>query len=265
MTEKSKFMGVASSPQSTDAPHDHFERLVNIPGTGPIDEIATTMDAITHIRGFMADLDPYDLREGGPLDVQPGLTPTEFYERCLRDRLQRSSFWKNAEVICTGNGLALVHRLNEPLVCKSEIDVRHFDLQLKIIHTSLPSDPDQGGVCMMPRVPGSVNTKHGDYRPVVQLAQGTPITHQQFVEFAERMIADPMTVILETLFGGTRIKPCPICRQDGSSLMPVQKGRFVKCKKCEKYSMGDFYRTILKDDDTINQLTTKEVHHEFIN
>ena len=191
----------------TDPPHDIFERLVNTPGTGTLREMATAVEDITVVRGFMTDIDPYHFREGGPLGVQAGLPPTEFYERHFRVPLQRAPFWKNAEVICTGNGLALVQRFDEPLVFRHETDVRRFDIQVKIAHTSLPSDPRQGGVCQMPRVPGSVNTKYGQPRPVVRLAEGISITHKQFEEFVERVISEPMTSILETLFGATQICP----------------------------------------------------------
>lgn len=241
-----------------ESPRDIFERLVNTPGEGPIHEMATAVDDITIVRASMTDLDPYHFREGGPLGIQSGLSPAEFYERHLRDRLQRSPFWKNAEVICTGNGLALVQRFIEPLLCKTVTDVRRFDLQVKIIHTSLPSDPDQGGVCQMPRVPGSVNSKYGKDRPVVRLSEGTPITHQQFVEFADRMIVEPMTVVIETLFGKTKLQPCPLCGRKDAQFTPVQKGRGAKCSKCGQYSIGKFYSTILKDREFADQLEQSE-------
>lgn len=209
------------------------------------------MEDITLTRGFMTDLDPYHFREGGPLGIQADLSPTEFYERHLHEWLERSAFWKNAEVICTGNGLALIQRFEQPLLCSSIIDVQRFDLQVKLVHTSLPSDPDQGGVCQTPRVPGSINTKNGNDRPVVLLVKGTPISYPQFIEFTERMAKEPMTVILETLFGKQQISPCPLCGQKDSRLASVHKGRLAKCNRCGEFSMGKFYRKILKDREQV--------------
>jgi hypothetical protein len=239
--------------KNTDAPRDFFERLVNTPGVGTLKEIATAMDDITLTRGFMADIDPYHFREGGPLGIQAGLSPLEFYEKHLRNWQQRSPFWKNAEVLCTGNGLAFVHRLCEPVLLRDATDVQRFDLLVKITHTSLPADPDQGGICQMPRVPGSLNTKHGKDRPVVLLSEGSPIPYSQFNEFANRMFVEPMTVILETLFGGKRICPCPFCRRSDSQLTPSHRGRSAKCNRCREFSMGKFYSSILKDREPINQ------------
>ena len=236
-----------------DSPRDHFERLVNTPGTGTLEEMATAMDDITLTRGFMTDIDPYHFQESKVLGIQADLSPAEFYEKHLRDRLQRSPFWKNADVICTGNGLALVHRFDEPLIFQDTTTVRRFDLQVRIIHTSLPSDPDQGGICQMPRVSGSVNTKHNNDRPVVLLSEGTPISHQQFVGFAERMIEEPMTMVLEILFGRRQISLCPLCHKKGSQLTPAQKGRVAKCSKCGTHSMGKFYSRILIDREQIQQ------------
>lgn len=250
------------APIDPDAPRDQFERLVNTPGSGSLQEMATAVEDITVARGFMTDLDPYHFREGGPLGIRAGLSPTEFYERHLRDRLQRSPFWKHADVICTGNGLALVQRFTEPILFRHETDVRRFDIMVKIVHASLPSDPDQGGVCQMPRVPGSVNSKRDQPRPVVRLAEGTPITNQQFEQFGERIIAEPMTVVLETLFGSTRICPCPLCGRADAQLTPAQKGKALRCSKCGQHTMGKFYSTILLDRESVNQFEETEETNE---
>lgn len=226
---------------------DQFERLVNTPGIGTIREMSTAVTDITVARGFMTDLDPYTFREGGPLGIETGLSPAEFYERHLRDRLQWSAFWQNAEVICSGGGLALVQRFVEPVSFRHETDARRFDLLVRIIHASLPSDPDQGGINQMPRVPGSVNGKYDPPRPVVRLAEGTPITHRQFEEFAERMTQEPMTVVLETLFGTAQANPCPLCGRADSRLVPTQNKDAFYCNKCGQHSMGRFYGTILQD------------------
>jgi len=97
---------------------------------------------------------------------------------------------------------------------------------------------------------GATNGKFDPPRVVTQLREGQPISKDEVLAFASRMIKEPSHVWMNLFFGGDKASPCPLCRGEDTSLGIAGAWR-VRCYKCGPKDASSlvyrFYKTNFRD------------------
>ncbi|MDG3005902.1 hypothetical protein [Paludisphaera mucosa] len=225
---------------------DVREALYNDRPTGPVHQIQLPTERITVLHGFMLDLDPKLLRPGNAL-FPPDPDPRRFYEN-IRPVLLRHPIVRHAEIRASGTGLhALVH-LEPPVELTSAADQRRWAALVRSVQCTLPSDPAAPGITALTRPVGSTNSKNGAV--VETLWAGEPIAPGRLEEFVGSVIADPFRAVATILLGADQVRPCPVCRGEGSRLDVLARHGFCY-EGCRKIDLGKLLDAIYKTDEPV--------------
>jgi len=247
----------ASRATKTEAPGRNDEREATYNGRkrGPATAIATPVDQVAAINGFMIDLDLKILASEVIGDEAAG-SAEAFYKQHVAAWLDRDPVLKKAEVRDTGGGLHILLLLDEPVIVVPG-QQRAWDGVARGLHGVLPGDPNLSGIIAMTRPVGALNTKYDPPREVRLLREGQPVTQREILDLLERTATTPARVWMNVLHGGERASPCPLCRGEGTSL-GVAGGWQVQCYDCGRRDAAALiYRFY-----TPKFLTErKEVHH----
>lgn len=247
----------ASRGPKPEAPglNDEREATYNSRKRGPATAIATPVDQIAAINGFMIDLDLKILAPEVIGDEAAG-SAEAFYKQHVAAWLDHDPVLKKAEVRDTGGGLHVLLQLDEPVIVAPG-QQRAWDGVARGIHGVLPGDPNLSGIIAMTRPVGALNTKYAPPREVRLLREGQPVTQREILDLVERTANAPARVWMNVLHGGERASPCPLCRGEGTSL-GVAGNWQVQCYDCgRKDAAALIYRFYTPEFLT----ERKEVHH----
>ncbi len=224
-----------------DGRDDPREQLYNAREVGPFRSVQRGADQIAILWGYFFDLD-LGLFRPGPLC--PGLEagPGGFFEQTVRPWLARHPVLAEAEVRCSGTGLHVITWLEEPVEFDTDGRRRRWDGMVRAIQALLPVDPHQPGIAGLTRPVGSVNSKNGS--TVVRLKDGTPVAAERVERLFEQMHKSPFMTVMSVLLGGERVRPCPACGAEGTTL--VAGDYLGHCYgACGKVGLDDLYNVFL--------------------
>jgi hypothetical protein len=210
--DEEELMTHTNEPYMTNL--DIREQLYNDRKTGTLAEVQLPLERITTLHGILFDLDPGLYRRGNML-FPPADDPKEFHD-LIRPVLDRHPLARAAEVRASGTGLHIIVWLDPPAELRSAGEQQYWDAAVRAVQCTLPVDPNSPGVTALTRAAGSVNTKNG--RGVEVLRRGESVTACQVVEFVKRVAKAPFREAASILLGDVRVRPCPVCRVEGSRL-----------------------------------------------
>ena len=132
--------------------------------------------------------------------------------------------------------------LAEPLVFATDGQRRRWAGIVQAVQAVLPVDPDQPGITALTRPVGSINGKNG--ATVTRLKEGKPVPAERVEDLFDRIRRAPFRTVMKVLLGAERVRPCPVCRADGTSLAAID---FVGCcyGSCGKVKLGRLYEVFL--------------------
>ncbi len=227
--------------KSSEGPGDDREQPYNGREIGPACLIQVSMERIATLHGFILDLDP-GLLQDGEFVQGASAGPDEFFGQTVQAWLDRDPILVDAEVRRTGTGLHVSIWFDEPLVFTTDGQRLRWDGIARAIQALLPVDPDQPGITALTRPIGSVNSKNG--ATVTQLKQGSPVAAERVEARFETLRKNPFKTIMQVLLGNERVRPCPICKVEGTELAALD--RVGRCYgSCGDVSLGQFYEIFL--------------------
>jgi hypothetical protein len=214
--------------------HDHGasderESLVNSRERGPANRIATKVEEVASIHGFMSDLD-CKILDPAIVGEKCVRSAEALYEQHVRHWLDRDPVLAKVEVRDSGYGLHVLLILDEPIICSGD-DARHWDKIARGLRNVLPGDPSLNGIVAMTRPVGALNTKGDPPKTVRLLRKGTPITRAEILDLNERVTNAPARLWMRLFFDSERTSPCPLCR-DTSKTLGVAGNWQVQCYEC---------------------------------
>ncbi|QDU29429.1 hypothetical protein ETAA8_45390 [Anatilimnocola aggregata] len=241
-----------ASPKSTTAAAetsslDVREQLFNEGLIGPVRAVQVSAARITQVRGLMFDVDPGLLKPDGAMGEIPA-TPVNFYERVIRPILDRSPVLAKAEVRSSGTGLHVILGFDAPYQCDSDAAREDIARVADVVLCLLPSDPMQPGITAVTRPIGSLNSKNG--ATVELITPGEPVTYTEVRDLAVRFVASPFRMLCEVLFGGERIRPCPVCREAETTL--VVQEHYGNCYGCGKVTLPQIWNSLYRVSKEVN-------------
>jgi hypothetical protein len=191
------------------------------------------------------DIDPKYIRPD--LYAGTGGTAAErLYEHTLGGWLDRHPVLKSAEVRLSGTGVHVLQRLDPSVEFHDTTERDRWAAMVRVVQSTLPSDPYAPGLTALTRPVGSVNGKSG--RPVTVLRPGTPVHPDAVRAFVGQMHHTPFAIVAKVLHGSGTIRPCPVCRADGSSLKP--RDRVGKCYRCGPITLARLMGAVMVDPST---------------
>jgi hypothetical protein len=227
-----------------DSPRvDVREALYNDNPVGLAGEVQLPAERITRLLAIVADVDPKLLIPGNPLF--PPDTDTRRFHDAIRPVLDRHPLARHAEIRSSGSGLHLIFRLDPPVELRTSADQRRWNVIVRAVQGSLPSDPNAPGITALTRPIGSINSKNG--AAVAILHPGQAIRPEQVVAFVDAMAAAPFRAVALPLLGSDRVSPCPVCREPSSSLAVLD--RIGKCYHCGNLRLEDLFALVIRDAD----------------
>jgi hypothetical protein len=221
---------------------DHRKQLFNSRKRGPIQLVQLPAEMITRLWGILYDVDTGDFRSK-TIPAVARSNPTEFYTKVVRPWLRRHPVFSDAEVRCSGRGLHVIVWFEEPVEFTSDGERRRWDGIVRALQAVLPTDPDAPGLTATTRELGSINSKNGV--KVRRLHRGKPVSVQAVLDFFEQFRAGPFKTIMEILLGADRVKPCPICGGEDSTLAALDRVG-ICYGSCGKVELARLYDIFLK-------------------
>lgn len=214
--------------------HDHGasddrESLVNGRERGPANQIATKVEEVASIHGFMSDLD-CKILDPAVVGEECVRSPADLYEQHARHWLDRDPVLTKAQVRDSGYGLHVLLMLDEPIICRGD-DARDWDKIARGLRNVLPGDPSLNGIVAMTRPVRALNTKADPPKEVRLLRAGEPITRDEILDLNQRLANAPARLWMRVFFGGERASPCPLCGATTHSL-GVAGNWQVQCYGC---------------------------------
>ncbi|WP_146602795.1 hypothetical protein [Novipirellula aureliae] len=196
------------------------ECLLNDRRVGPTEHVSVAAEQAGMLHGIMIDLD-LNIFDPGAFNAKAPQSPTEFFDDHVARWLDRSTLLRKAEARCSGNGIHVLLWLDPPIPLISASDRKLWDACIRIVQTSLPSDPDAPGLTSLTRPIGSINEKSN--LEVKLLREGQPVTQDEIITFRNEMISAPFKTVHRILAGDEHQSPCPICRKDGTTLTAMDR------------------------------------------
>lgn len=220
---------------------DIREQLFNDGLTGPVGLIQLPTERITRLRGILLDLDPAKFIADNPW-FPPADDPRQFHAN-IRPVLQRHPLARHAETRLSGTGLHPILRLDPPVELTSAAEQKRWATLVRAVQCTLPADPNAPGITALTRAIGSINSKNGAVVELLEL--GSPVSPEDVIEFVEGLAKAPFRTVAMILLGAEYIRPCPVCRRDGTHLDVLD--RMGKCYgRCGHISLARVFDTIFK-------------------
>lgn len=233
-------------PAIPTGPQDERQQTFNDGETGPVHSVSVYTDLVTRLNEIMLDVDPQYLRPS-LYAGESGTAGERLFEQPLKGWLDRHPLLKDAEVRFTGTGVHVLPRLDPPVTFDGTNDRDRWAAVVRCVQGTLPSDPNAPGLNALTRPVGSVNSKSG--RPVTVLRHGTPIHPDRVLAFVAELQHRPFATVCKILHGGGTIRPCPLCRADGSALAAMN--RVGRCYKCGKVTLAQLLGGVMADPTTL--------------
>ena len=236
---------------------DLREQLVNEREIGPYASVQLITEQVAKLHAFFLDLDLHLIRPG---PLAPGLEagPATFYEQTVRHWLARHPVLAAAEVRNSGGGVHVIPWLAEPVAFATDGQRRRWDGIVQAVQAVLPVDPHQPGITGLTRPVESNNSKHNAV--VERLKEGQPVPVDRVEHLFEQMSRSPFRTVMLVLLGTERIRPCPVCRAEGTTLAA---GDFVGfCYgSCGKVKLAQLYDLFLAPRPANSKEAVKDEHH----
>lgn len=233
----------ASSANDSESKVDLREALYNEGATGPASTIQLPRERITHLRGFMLDLDPGLLKPGNSL-FPPADEPRKFHD-AIRPVLDRHSVLRDAEIRSSGRGLHAIVRFEPAVELRTAADQQRWDTLVRLVQHSVPSDCNAPSITALTRPVGSVNSKTGQTVEVIR--HGRPIGPKVVEAFAKQMVSAPFKTVATVLLGQERVASCPCCLSPQSSMGVMD--RVGRCYRCGNVSIARLYSVAYQSVD----------------
>jgi hypothetical protein len=218
-----------ATTSSSPGQFDVREATYNSRAQGPAQEIAVRVEEVAAIHGFMIDLD-CKIMSPDVLGEAAIASSEALYSEHVQNWLAHDPVLAKAEVRDTGGGLHVIAWLDTPILCEGEQAASWHEIAKGLRHT-LPCDPSLNGIIAMTRPIGALNTKYDPPREVRRLREGQPVTREEILDLARRVVEQPAHLWMQIFFGGGRASPCPLCAK-GASLGVA--GKF----QCQCYECG---------------------------
>jgi hypothetical protein len=215
------------SPIAVRGEADLRELLVNGGQQGTARTIATKVENVSVVNGFMIDLDCCILNPE-VLGQESIDSADVLYQDHVAKWLDRDPVLCKAQVRNSGNGLHVLLRLDQPEDVEPKL-VREVDALAKALHNALPGDPNLNGLNAMTRPVGCQNTKYQPPREVRCLREGDVVSIDEIFDLNSRLTSEPARFWMQILFGGHRVEPCPFC---GTESLGVAGAWKVRCYSC---------------------------------
>jgi hypothetical protein len=222
--------------------NDLREQLVNAGECGPIERVSLPVANITSLRGILLDFDPALFRKE-VLPRKGGTNPGTFFEQVIRPILQRHPLFEKGEVRCSGRGLHAILRFGAPIHFVEEADRQRWAAIVRIVHRTLPTDPDCPGLTALTRPIGSINSKSKS--DVTLLQQGKPVAAEEVIGLCEAVRKSPFRTIASILFGDSPLATCPVCRKPSTRLDPLDQNG-VCYGGCGRVRLGQLFDVFLQ-------------------
>lgn len=220
---------------------DLREQLQNEGKVGPLKSVQLSEARIRTVRGILFDLDFRKFRIGGVIRREYESSET-FYLKVLKKWIERDETLKSLQMRDSGNNIHGILMFREPVKILNDYDRERWSLIVRVVQAALPIDPGQPGITALTRPIGSVNSKTG--REARLLAEGTPVSTDEVLDLFRRMNEQPFAVVGKILFGKDKVKPCPICNSDDSTL---SVGPWAgTCYSCRRVALPKLYDLVLK-------------------
>jgi hypothetical protein len=112
---------------------------------------------------------------------------------------------------------------------------------VRALQAVLPTDPDAPGITATTRALGSINSKNG--MKVTRLHRGKPVAIQAVLDFFQQLRSSPIKTVMEILFGTDRVRPCPVCGDEDSTLAALDRVGtcYGSCGKVELARLYDVF------------------------
>ena len=236
---------------------DLREQLVNQRESGPYRAVQLITEQVATLHAFFLDLDLHLIRPG---PLAPGLEvgPAAFYEQTVRHWLARHPVLADAEVRDSGGGLHIIPWLAEPVAFATDGQRRRWDGIVRAVQAVLPVDPHQPGITGLTRALGSTNSKHDAV--VERLKVGKPVPVDRVEHLFEQMSRSPFRTVMLVLLGAERIRPCPVCRAEGTTLSAADFVGFCY-DSCGKVKLAQLYDLFLAPRPANSKEAVKDDPH----
>ncbi len=240
--------GKATDKQATD----QREALFNAGAVGTFRQVMVRHHEVTHLRAILIEIDGECLQVGNVIEKMPA-DGFELYERHVRGWLDNHPVLRKAEVRFSGRWLHCILRLDTPVEIKSDRRRALWDAIVHAVQGSLPSDPAAPRLLAMTRPIGSISSKTN--REVELIKTGEPVSEAEILGFADELTRHGFSTVTQILFGSTEVSPCPICRNEDSSLCAVAPNRYStnpaisfrgSCYHCGKVDLASVMGLVLK-------------------
>jgi hypothetical protein len=235
---------------------DSREQLVNEREIGPYQATQLITEQVARLHAFFFDVDLHLIRPG---PLAPGLEagPAAFYEQTVRHWLARHPVLADAEVRNSGGGLHIIPWLAEPVAFATDGQRRRWDGLVRAVQAVLPVDPHQPGLTGLTRPVGSINSKHD--AAVERLKEGQPVPVDRVEHLFGQMSRSPFRTVTLVLLGAERIRPCPVCRAEGTTLSAGDHVGF--CYDCGKVKLAQLYDLFLAPRPANSKEAAKDDPH----
>lgn len=244
--EKHKKNHKAQRPNKGCQQPDDRRQLFNDAMCGPIELIQLPAEMITRLNGILYDID-LDAFRTSVVPAEARSNPDKFYQAVVRPWLRRHTVLKDAQVRRSGRGLHVIIWFEEPVEFASDGERRRWDGIVRALQAVLPTDPDAPGITATTRALESTNSRNGV--KVTRLHRGKPVSVQAVLDFFEQVRSSPFKTVMEILFGTDRLRPCPVCGSDGSTLVALD--RVGTCYgSCGKVELARLYDVLLRPRPT---------------
>lgn len=231
---------------------DQREALFNTGAFGTFRQVMVRYHEVTHLRAILIEIDGECLQVGNVIEKMPA-DGFELYERHVAGWLDSHAVLRKAEVRFSGRWLHCILRFATPVEIKSDRQRELWDAIVHAIQGSLPSDPAAPRLLAMTRPIGSVSSKTN--REVELIKAGEPVSEAEILGFADELTRHGFSTVTQILFGSTEVSPCPICREEDSTLSAVAPNRYSTnpaiyfrgaCYHCGKVDLASLMGLVLK-------------------
>jgi len=202
--------------------------------------VTAEWSSIELLHGIVLSLYPLDYRENSILGRLSHDIP-EFYKKVVKPCLCRHATLEKAKVLNNGEGLDVILKFDSPVKLQTSDDRDGWKSLSQVVQSSLPVRLDQASRAPLVRTLGTINGTTG--RVVTRLATGERVYQDDVLALYADMRDRSFRTVMHILTGQTHLKPCPICKAKGSSLVAMDD-HGVCDGKCGEVRLGRFYDAI---------------------
>jgi len=217
-----------------------YKQLTGNETIGVRPAVSAEWGSIDLLHGVVLSLYLPDYRERSILGRLSHDVP-EFYKEVIKPCLCRDATLKKAEVRNNGEGLDVILRFDNPVKLQTGDDRDGWKALSQVIQSSLPVKLGRSSRAPLVRALGTINGSTSQV--VTRLAAGERVSQNEVLGLYADMCDRPFRTVMNIITGKSHLKPCPICKAKGSSLVAEDDHGFCD-GKCGEVSLGRFYDLI---------------------